>query len=99
MQFLIIAHDHADEQALTRRMAVREAHIAMIDKLKDAGKVLFGAAILDDQEKMIGSTIIGDFLSRKELESWLEEEPYVTGRVWKDIEIKKCKVGPSFMSK
>jgi uncharacterized protein YciI len=96
MQFLVIGHDGTDEHALSRRMAVREAHIALGDKLRDAGKMLYGAAILDDHGKMTGSVLICEFDSRAELDQWLKEEPYVKGDVWKEIEVQPCKVGPSF---
>ncbi len=97
MQFLVMGYDAKDEQALERRMRVREAHIATCDKLRDAGKMLYGAAILDDNNKMVGSVIICDFASRAELDKWLEEEPYVRGKVWQKVEIHNCKVGPSFV--
>lgn len=96
MQFLIIGRDGNDEQALARRLAVRDAHIALGDKMRDAGKMLYGAAILDDNDKMVGSILVCDFESRAELDQWLKEEPYVTGDVWRKIDIEKCKVGPSF---
>ncbi len=96
MQFLVIGYDGTDEKALERRLAVRAAHIALGDKLRDAGKMLYGAAILDDSEKMIGSILVCQFESRQELDQWLKEEPYVTGQVWQEIEVKPCKVGPSF---
>jgi uncharacterized protein YciI len=96
MQFLVIGRDGTDEKALERRLAVREAHIALGDKMRDVGKMLYGAAILDEQNKMIGSVLICEFDSRAELDRWLEQEPYVTGNVWHQIEIQNCKVGPSF---
>ena len=96
MQYLVIAYDETDEKALERRLAVRADHLAKIDELRDANKILCGAAILDDTEKMIGSVLICNFDSRVELDDWLREEPYVTGRVWEKIEVKLCKVGPSF---
>ena len=98
MQFLILGYDGTDEKALERRMAVREAHIALGDRMRDAGKMLYGAAILDGSEKMIGSVLICDFESREQLDLWLKEEPYVTGNVWQKIEIERCKVGPSFVN-
>lgn len=96
MQFLVIGLDGSDEKALERRMAVREDHLALGDRMRDAGKMLYGAAILDDNEKMIGSILVCDFQSREELDEWLKIEPYVTGKVWQSIEVKRCKVGPSF---
>jgi uncharacterized protein len=97
MQFLIIGRDGKDQAALERRLAAREQHIALGDKMRDQGKMVFGAAILDEGGKMCGSVLICDFDSRAELEQWLKEEPYVTGNVWQDIQVEHCKVGPSFV--
>jgi len=96
MQFLVIGLDGKDENALERRMTVRADHIALGDKMKDAGKMLYSAAILDDQGKMTGSILICDFQSQDELNQWLKEEPYVNGGVWQSIDVKRCQVGPSF---
>lgn len=96
MQFLVLGYDGTDEEALARRMAVREAHIALGDKMRDEGKWLYAAAILDDNDKMIGSAIVCDFESRENLDAWLKEEPYMTGNVWQTVKVQKCKVGPSF---
>lgn len=97
MQFMLLAYDGKDGDAFGRRLAVREQHIALGDRLVAEGKMLFGAAILDADEKMIGSMLVLKFPSRAELDSWLEIEPYVTGDVWREIEILPVKVGPSFI--
>jgi uncharacterized protein YciI len=97
MQFLVLGYDGTDEDALSRRLAVREAHISLGDKMRDAGQMLYGAAILDEAGKMTGSILICDFETREELDAWLKVEPYVTGEVWHKIEVKPCKVGPSFV--
>lgn len=99
MQFLILAYDATDADALNRRMANREAHLTVIDSYKQSGNMHMGAAILDDNEKMIGSCIIGDFFSRAELDEWLEHEPYIVGKVWDRVEIRPCKVSPVFLKK
>ncbi len=96
MQFLVVGYDGKDEQALDRRMAARTAHLALGDKMRDEGTMLYGAAILDDAEKMIGSVLICEFENRAQLDKWLQEEPYVVGKVWQDIDVKQCRVGPSF---
>lgn len=31
-----------------------------------------------------------DFPSEKKLNDWLRIEPYVTGKVWEDIQIHRC---------
>ncbi len=96
MQFIVTGYDGKDDQALSRRMAVREAHLALGDKMRDAGKFLYAVAILDDNIKLIGSVLICEFDSPEELDQWLKIEPYVTGKVWQKIEVQPCKVGPSF---
>ncbi|MBY0358373.1 MAG: YciI family protein [Candidatus Obscuribacterales bacterium] len=96
MQFLVTANDGSDEEALSRRLAAREAHLALGDKMREEGTLLYAAAILDDHEKMIGSTMICQFESRAKLDQWLKVEPYVTGNVWQKIVVQQCKVGPSF---
>lgn len=92
MQFLIIGRDGADEKAKERRLAARSAHIALGEELRLAGNIWYGAALWDDNNEMIGSMLLMDFPSRKELEEWLEKEPYVTGKVWESVEILKCNV-------
>lgn len=98
MQFLILAYDATDPDALARRMAVREQHFAVIERYKAAGHMHIGAAILDDAGKMIGSVLVVEFPARAALDAWLAEEPYVTGRVWEKIEVQPCKIGPSFLT-
>ena len=97
MQFLITAYDGKDEKALDRRLAVREEHLKLVEKLFEEKKYLYGGAILDENEKMIGSSVVVDFQSREAVEEYLKMEPYVTGNVWQDIEVKPYKVAPLFM--
>jgi uncharacterized protein YciI len=88
MQFLLIAYDGTDEGALERRMKVREDHLNKVAGLKKAGEFLFGGAILDDGGKMIGSMIVYEFSDRQSLDAMLKEEPYITGDVWKKVDIQ-----------
>ncbi len=96
MKFMVVGRDGNDAQALDRRMAARQAHINLGDKMKTDGNLSYAAAILDDNEKMIGSILICDFSSRAELDNWLQIEPYVKGDVWREIEVKTIKPGPMF---
>lgn len=97
MQFLILAKDYTDAEALSRRLAARSAHLALSDEAKTRGEQLIGAAMLNTEQQMCGSAMIVDFPSEEQLHKWLEKEPYVTGNVWENIEIIPCKVGPSFV--
>jgi uncharacterized protein len=93
MEYVVIAYDGKDENALQRRLAVRGQHLEMAKQLIHEGKMLYGAAILDEKDnKMIGSVCIYNFNSRQEFDAWLKTEPYVTGNVWQQIEVKPCKV-------
>lgn len=98
MQFMVIAYDGTDEKAMDRRLAVREEHLESVKRRFKSGEHLYGAAILDDAGKMIGSIMIVDYPSREELNKWLENEPYIVGDVWRKIEVKPCKVAPLFES-
>lgn len=88
MQFLLIAYDGNDRDALKRRMEVRPEHLEKVAGLKESGEFLLGGAILDEEGKMIGSMIVYDFPDRKSLEERLKDEPYITGGVWEKIEIR-----------
>jgi uncharacterized protein len=99
MEFVVIGYDGVDEGAQQRRLQSRAAHIALGDKMVASGNHLYGVALLNDAGDMIGSIIICDFPSRKELDEWLAIEPYVTGDVWKTIEIKPCRTGPSYLKR
>lgn len=87
MQFVIVAYDGTDEGAFERRMSVRGEHLANIKKLTEAGNVICAGGILDKNGKMIGSSLILDFPSRKELYDYLQTEPYAVFGVWQKINV------------
>lgn len=97
MQFIIMANDGTDENAVDRRAAFRDEHLKMIEKMSDEKKHLYAAAILNDYGNMIGSLLVVDFPTREALDDYLTIEPYVIGKVWEKIEIIPCKVGPMFL--
>jgi len=92
MEFLIIAYDGKDTEAKQRRLRARPAHLDGVQVLKQNGSFINGGAILDDNGEMIGSTLYVDFPSREELDHWLHNDPYVTGGVWVDIEVKPIRL-------
>lgn len=93
MQFIVIAHDAKDEEALDRRMAVREQHLEFAGEMFKQGKWLFASALLDEDGKMNGSVIACDFESEDELrKQWLDNEAYIAGDVWKNITVRIAKI-------
>lgn len=95
MQFIVLGYDGTDDNALERRLAAREAHLAQAQKWHEENKWLYASAFLNDEGNMVGSMIVCDFPSKEALETeWLNHEPYVTGKVWQKIEIHRAQVAP-----
>ncbi len=92
MQFILTGRDGKDSEAINRRMAVREMHLASVIKLKSQGNVIWGGAILDDNGTMIGSVIVYEFESREDLIEMLKTEPYILGGVWENVDIDGFKL-------
>ena len=96
LQFLITAFDGTDADAPARRKATKDEHLALGKKMMSAGHVLFSTAILDDEEQTIGSARVMQFESRAELDEWLDDEPYITNKVWQKVDVRRCRMGPMF---
>lgn len=94
MQFVVTAMDYTDPEAIDRRMQHREAHLEGVRDLIANGHIHSGGAILDDDGKMIGSTLHIEYPDRKSLAARLESDPYVAGKVWESIDIKPVKLVP-----
>ena len=88
MQFLVTAKDGTDDEAIERRKRVRPTHLEAIAPLVEDGHVLVGGAILNDDGDMIGSMLLVEFPDRSGVDAWLERDPYVTGDVWRDIDVR-----------
>jgi len=99
MHFLVIAKDGNDDEAQERRTAARADHIKYSDFAVETGEQVIGAALLDQHENMRGSAMIVEFENVEKLQEWLKHEPYMTGNVWKDIDVIPCQIGPSFKNR
>ena len=92
MWFAIIGTDVAD--SLDKRKSVRPAHIARLQKLLDAGRLLvagaFPAIESDDPGPagFSGSMILAEFPSQAEARAWADADPYVAAGVYADVQIK-----------
>ena len=91
-QYLINALDFTDDKALERRMQARPAHLENVKEAKAKGHYLIGGALLNDRKQMIGSAMIVQFETPEALQEWLNNDPYIKGEVWDQIEIKPFKV-------
>jgi len=88
MQFLVRAYDGAGK--LEKRMEVRPRHLEGMKNLSD--HIICAGGLLDAEGKMKGSALIMDFESRKELDDYIANEPYVLGKVWEKIEVEPINV-------
>lgn len=91
-QYLVTGYDYQDEAALDRRMAARPQHLEGVRKLKAAGNYVIGGAVLSEEGRMIGSTMIIQFESLEELNSWRAAEVYINGKVWEKVNIQPFRV-------
>jgi uncharacterized protein YciI len=87
-QFLVIAHDGDDAEAPARRQAARDAHLAGVRPMVERGEIVAGGAILDEAGAMVGSAVILDLPDRAAVDAWLARDPYVTGDVWRTVEVR-----------
>ena len=88
MQFLIRAYDGAGK--LDKRMEVRPNHLEGMKRLSE--HIISAGGLLDDEGRMKGSALIMDFASRKELDDYLANEPYMLAGVWETIEVEPINV-------
>ena len=93
MQYIVLAYDAKDHQALERRLENRTKHLDEARKRMKSGELLFVSAILDDNEKMIGSLLVVEYESRERLyDEWISRDPYYINNVWEKIVINQTKI-------
>ena len=95
MERIVLAYDGTDEGALERRMAHREAHLALIKELRPY--LIHGGALLNDDGQMIGSMIITNFPTQQAFDNWMAREPFITQKLWSDVKILPFATAPSFV--
>ena len=92
---VILAMDGRDPGALARRLKVREAHMARAGPMAADGTLTIGGAILDETEgHMIGSIAVTAHTTDTAARTWMAEDPYVTGDVWRDVTLYGTRFAP-----
>ena len=95
MLYVIYAEDVAD--SLEKRQSVRPAHLARLQLLRDEGKLLTAGPMpaVDSNDPgaagFSGSTVIAEFESLEDAQSWAEADPYVAAGVYANVKIKPYK--------
>lgn len=95
MLYAIIGQDAAN--SLSKRLSVRPAHIARLQTLQDAGRLLLAGpfpavdAVDPAAAGFTGSLIVAEFSSLAEAETWAQADPYLTTGVYEQVTVKPFK--------
>lgn len=90
MLFSIFAYDVEDSLAL--RQQARPAHIARLESLDQAGRlVLAGPNPNLEGEGFSGSLIVAEFDNIEQADQWANEDPYLSTGVYDRVEVKPFK--------
>ncbi|RIY33736.1 hypothetical protein CKF54_02345 [Psittacicella hinzii] len=89
--YVIFATDN--DNVLEKRLEVRPAHLARLEKLQAEGRLLVaGPNPKSDEDPkttgFAGSTVIAQFSSLEEAKAWANEDPYLHAGVYKSVEVR-----------
>lgn len=95
MWYVIFSQDV--ENSLEKRMSVRDRHLARLVQLQEEGRLLVAGpmpAIDSDnpgEAGFTGSTVIAEFNSLDDAQSWAEADPYIEAGVYDKVIVKPFK--------
>ncbi|HEJ7174376.1 YciI family protein [Serratia marcescens] len=94
MLYLIYAQDVPN--SLENRLAVRPAHLARLQALRDAGRLVVAGPnpAIDSNDPaagFTGSTVIAEFESLAQAQAWAQQDPYIAAGVYADVTVKPFK--------
>jgi hypothetical protein len=79
--------------SLDKRKIARPAHIARLEKLRDAGRLLLSGPLpaIDAEDPgpagFTGSLIVAEFDSLEDARAWAQVDPYVSGGVYASVDV------------
>jgi uncharacterized protein YciI len=91
MWYLVHGIDHAN--SLAARKQARPAHLARLESLRDAGRLLLAGPLpaIDAEDPgpagFTGSIIVAEFGSLAEARAWAVEDPYVAAGVYARVDV------------
>ncbi|MBN0988186.1 YciI family protein [Amphritea pacifica] len=95
MLYAIISEDNPG--TLEQRMAARPDHLARLETLRDAGKLLVAGPhpAIDSEDPgpagFTGSLVIAEFESLSQAQSWADQDPYIKAGVYRQVMVKPYK--------
>lgn len=95
MLYAIISEDVTD--SLEKRLGVRPAHVARLNQLRDAGRLLLAGPhpAIDSEDPgsagFTGSLIVAEFDSLALAQQWADADPYIAAGVYQRVTVKPFK--------
>lgn len=92
MWYAIISQDHSASLAL--RKTHRPAHLARLNQLNDAGRILIAGPhpALDSADPgeagFTGSLVVAEFDSLEAAQAWADQDPYLLNGVYQSVVVK-----------
>jgi uncharacterized protein YciI len=90
--YAIYALDHPG--SLDARRAARPAHVARLDQLRDAGRLLLAGPFpaIDNEDPgpagFAGSLIVAEFADLAAARAWADADPFVAAGVYRDVAVR-----------
>lgn len=95
MLYAIIATDAPN--SLQERLATRPAHLARLEALKEAGRLVLAGPhpAIDSNDPgaagFTGSLVVAEFESLIAAQAWADADPYLTAGVYQKVTVKPFK--------
>jgi uncharacterized protein YciI len=92
MWYAIYALDHPG--TLHARLAARPAHVARLNELRDAGRLLLAGPFpaIDSEDPgpagFSGSLIVAEFADLAAAQTWADADPFVAAGVYRDVAVR-----------
>ena len=93
--YAIVGQDVPD--SLAKRLAARPAHLARLEQLRDAGRLLLAGPFpaIDSPDPgpagFSGSLIVAEFESLAAAQAWASADPYVEAGVYATVDVRPFK--------
>lgn len=93
--YVIVGEDVPD--SLEKRLGARPEHLARLNQLKEAGRLLLAGPFpaIDSTDPgpagFSGSLIVAAFASLEDARAWAEADPYVAAGVYAKVSVKPFK--------
>jgi len=88
--YMILGRDGA--RGLELRKLHREAHLANLKPVADAGRVIHAGPVLDDSGSPCGSLIVFEAESLEAAKGFAATDPYVTQGIFESHEVLETKI-------